>query len=459
MRYVVALASVALSMVVRAFLAPYLGDAVPFLLYFPAILFASWYGGFWPGTAATIASGAAAYVAFMDGAGIGLLPIGDALSLALFVTIGIAIASLNGRLADAHSEARATAALALGRAERLDAIINTTVDGIIVIGSRGSIEAFNPGAERLFGYTAAEVVGKNVNILMPPPFRDEHDGYLDRYLNTGRAAIIGIGREVKGRRKDGTMFPLHLSVGAMTVGGERKFTGMLHDLSRRVALEEELRERSALAKLGEMAAMIAHEVKNPLAGIRGAVQVIGGRMPAGNTDAVMMKEIVKRIDSLDVMMKELLVFARPPNPRRAPTDVVPLLAATAGLLKADEGARQVDVAIAGSAPLVPADGEMLKMVFHNLLINGAHAMQGRGTIDVHVSAVNQSVRVEVRDQGPGIPADMRDKIFMPFFTTKRRGTGLGLPTAKRFIEAHEGRISVECPPSGGTTITVQLPLA
>jgi len=456
--YVVAVASVALSVLVRAVLAPHLGEN-SYLLYYPAILLASWYGGFWPGTVATVGSGAAGYVTLMDRAGTNVLPASDVLSLGLFVAIGIAIASLNRRLADAHADARAEAALALGRAERLDAVINTTVDGIIVIDSRGSIEAFNPGAERLFGYTPAEAIGQNVRMLMPPPFHEEHDGYLDRYLTTGRAAIIGIGREVMGRRKDGTVFPLHLSVGEMSVAGERKFTGMLHDLSSRVALEEQLRERNALAKLGEMAAMIAHEVKNPLAGIRGAVQVIGGRMAAGNTDAAMMKEIVKRVDSLDAMMKDLLLFARPPKPRRAPTDVVPLLAATAGLLKEDEGARQVDVEIAGSAPPVPADGEMLKMVFHNLLINGAHAMHGQGTIRVQVSAAHHACRIAVSDQGPGIPADVRDKIFTPFFTTKRRGTGLGLPTAKRFIEAHDGRITVDCPPSGGTTVTVQLPLS
>ena len=582
-----AVASVGVSLMLRAALAPYLRDSVPYLHFFPAILLASWFGGFGPGTLATFLSGLAALYYFLPPAGFAIASGNDAVSLALFTTIGVAIASLNGRLRQAHEEARAEAGLATARAERLNAVINTTVDGIIVIGTRGAIEAFNPGAERLFGYIAAEVIGQNVNLLMPPPFHEEHDGYLERYLSTGRAAIIGIGREVEGKRKDGTVFPLHLSVGEMTVGGERKFTGMLHDLSgrvkledelraseekwravidsavdgivvidprgaieslnpaavrlfgydesetigrnvsmlmpspyheehdsylarylstgnkkiigigrevtgrrkdgttfplhlsvgeiftkgerkftgilhdlsNRVALEEQLRERGALAKLGEMAAMIAHEVKNPLAGIRGAVQVIGGRLPAGNPDAPMMQEIVKRIDSLDAMMKELLLFARPPKPKRSPTDVIPLLAATAGLLKADEGARQVDVEIAGAAPPVPADGEMLKMVFHNLLINGAHAMEGRGKIRVHVSAADHACRIAVSDQGPGIPADVRDKIFTPFFTTKRRGTGLGLPTAKRFIEAHDGRITVDCPPAGGTTVIVQLPLS
>lgn len=343
------------------------------------------------------------------------------------------------------------------QAERLSAIINTTVDGIIVIDGRGLIENFNPAAERLFGYAESEVIGRNINMLMPSPFREEHDHYLERYQETGKAAIIGKGREVRGRRKDGTVFPLHLSVGEMFIAGERKFTGVLHDLTQRVHLEAQLREQSALARLGEMAAVIAHEIKNPLAGIRGAVQVIGGRLPADNTDAPMMKEIVKRIDSLDAMMKDLLLFARPPKPKLLPTDIVPLVRVTADLLKSDQTARHVQIEVSGSAPPVSADGEMLKMVIHNLLINGAHAMQGRGTIRIGVDAFGSGCRISISDDGPGIPEEIRDQIFTPFFTTKNRGSGLGLPTAKRFIEAHHGQISVHCPASGGTTVTLQLP--
>jgi len=343
--------------------------------------------------------------------------------------------------------------------ERWRAVIDSAVDGIIVIDPRGTIESMNPAAVRLFGYNESETIGRNVSMLMPSPYHEEHDSYLGRYLSTGDKKIIGIGRDVTGRRKDGTTFPLHLSVGEVFTKGERKFTGILHDLTARVALEQQIREQSALVKLGEMAALIAHEVKNPLAGIRGAVQVIGGRMPAGNPDAAMMKEIVKRVDSLDAMMKDLLVFARPPKPKRAPTEIVPLLAATASLLKADAGARAVDVQIEGSAPPVAADGEMLKMVFHNLLINGAHAMHGRGSLRITVGAADGVCRITIADQGPGMSADVRDKIFIPFFTTKQRGTGLGLPTSKRFIEAHDGRITIDCPPSGGTIVTVQLPLA
>ena len=310
----------------------------------------------------------------------------------------------------------------------------------------------------MFGYAAEEVLGRNVDMLMPSPYREEHDTYLARYLATGRAKIIGVGREVQGRRKDGTTFPLHLSVGQITIEGERKFTGILHDLTARVQMEGQLREQASLAKLGEMAAVIAHEVKNPLAGIRGVMQVMGRRMTAGSVDQEMTREIVKRIDSLDAMMKDMLLFARPPQPKRLPIDIAPLVGVTASLLREDAALRDVDVRIEGSAPLVSGDAEMLKMVFQNLLVNGVQAMHGHGTIRVEIKPVNGACRIVFADTGPGIPLDIRAKIFTPFFTTKSRGTGLGLPTAKRFIEAHDGQISIDCPPHGGTIVEVTLPL-
>ena len=559
---------------------------VPFLLFFPTILIAAWYGGFGPCLLATGCSALAALYFFLPPAGFAVDNPADFLSLALFVATGLGIAWLNQRLRTAEVEQRSAAAFATGRAERLDAIINTTVDGIIVIDTKGAIEAFNRGAERLFGYPASEVMGRNVNMLMPSPYHEEHDGYLKRYVATGLAKIIGIGRQVTGRRRDGSTFPLHLSVGEMVIGGERKFTGMLHDLtermrledqlrasearwravidsavdgiividvhgrvevfnpaaerlfgyaegevlgrnvdmlmpspyreehdtylsrylatgrakiigigrevtglrkdgatfplhlsvgqitiegqrkftgilhdlSARVRMEEQLREQASLARLGEMAAVIAHEVKNPLAGIRGTVQVIGGRLPPESKDALMMKEIVSRIDSLDAMVKDLLLFARPPKPKRLPIEVVPLVTATASLLSADPLLHDVEVEIAGGAPQISADAEMLKIVFQNLLVNAAHAMQGRGSIRIAVDAVDGACRIAFTDSGPGIPLEIRDKVFTPFFTTKSRGSGLGLATAKRLIEAHSGELSIDCPPSGGTTILIQLPL-
>jgi two-component system sensor kinase FixL len=340
---------------------------------------------------------------------------------------------------------------------RWRSVIESAVDGIVVIDAHGRIEAFNPAAERLFGYQERDVVGRNVSILMPSPYHEEHDTYLARHLATGVQKIIGTGREVTGLRQDGTTFPLHLSVGKMLVGGAPKFTGILHDLSARVRIEEQLREQTSLARLGEMAAVIAHEVKNPLAGVRGAIQVIGTRLPQGGKDALMVKEIVSRIDTLNELMKDLLLFARPPQPKPAPIDVATLVATTADLLGSDPALKEVRVKVNGTAPPIMADPDLLKIVFVNLLVNGAHAMRGRGTIRVSLTSVADACQIAFLDEGPGIPLEVREKIFTPFFTTKSRGSGLGLPTAKRLIDAHRGNITIACPPQGGTMVTVELP--
>ncbi len=339
---------------------------------------------------------------------------------------------------------------------RWRAVIDATVDGIIVIDSRGRIEAFNAAAERMFGYTEAELIGSNVSALMPEPHRSGHDGYLDHHQRTGERKIIGIGRSVNGLTRDGRVFPLHLSVGEMEIDGEKHFTGILHDLSRRTELEEQLREATALARLGEMAAVIAHEVRNPLAAVRGAVQVLGSRLPAGAGDGPIVKEIIARIDGLNDLIQDLLIFARPPQPKLVPTDLRALLASVIELMRRDPAWRDVRVAIAGEAPPVIADPNLLKIVLQNLLINAAQAMQGRGEIGVRLQSTDGRHGVSITDSGPGLPAEIRAALYRPFKTTKARGTGLGLATAKRLIELQHGQIEIVSPPPGGTVATITL---
>jgi signal transduction histidine kinase len=206
-----------------------------------------------------------------------------------------------------------------------------------------------------------------------------------------------------------------------------------------------------------MAAVLAHEIKNPLAGIRGAVQVIHGRLPKESGDAEIATEIVKRIDGLTRLMKDVLIFARPPQPKPSAVDVGGLLALTAGLLAADPDVAGIRVEIEGVAPPIMADAELLTIVFANLLVNGAHAMEGEGVIRVSIEAIAASCRIAFRDAGPGIPPENREKIFTPFFTTKSKGTGLGLSTVKRLVDAHGGRIEIECPAGGGTVVVLHLP--
>ena len=398
-------------------------------------------------------------------------PTGRVLAFALAVLLGVGLAwmgvdvrrlhrateELRRSKDDLETQVGAHEAHLRDSSARLQSIIDSAVDAIIVIDVAGRIESFNRGAETLFGYPAAEVIGRNVSMLMPSPYHEEHDGYLARYLATGEKRIIGIGRQVIGRRRDGTTFPAHLSVGEMTIGGERKFTGVLHDLTARVRLEEQLRQSAGLAMVGEMAAVIAHEVKNPLAGVRGAIQMIGTRLAPGSKDAAMVMEILSRVDALSDLMKDLLLFARPPSPRFSPVDVRRLIALTVDLLSEDPAFRNIRVEVTGNAGAVDGDAELLKIVFLNLLVNGAQAMDGRGTIEAAIDCRDRSCRIAFRDRGPGISAEMRGKVFAPFFTTKARGSGLGLPTAKRIVEAHRGTISIETAPAGGTSVVIDLP--
>ena len=341
--------------------------------------------------------------------------------------------------------------------ERLRSIVESAVDAIIVIDDRGLIQAFNPSAERLFGYTVSDVIGRNVNMLMPSPDREQHDGYLRRYLTTGEHKIIGMGREVTGLKKDGTRFPVHLSVGEMVSDGKRSFTGILHDLTDRVELEYRLAEQKSLAKLGEMAAVVAHEVKNPIAGIRGALQVITSRMPADQRDRPILLDIITRLDALNRIVQDMLMFARPRALRQEPIPLDSLLRETASLIQRDPGMVNLEIAVSGSADIA-GDREMLQVVFQNILMNAAQAMEGHGRIDVMIATADGRCRVAVEDRGPGMPDEVREKAFDAFFTTKHRGTGLGLPIAKRVVDAHGGTIQIDVPPSGGTTISVELPL-
>jgi two-component system, LuxR family, sensor kinase FixL len=342
---------------------------------------------------------------------------------------------------------------------RWRAIVDAAVDGIIVIDSRGRIEAFNAAAEKMFGYTERELLGQNVKVLMPEPYKSQHDGYLDHHLQTGERRIIGIGRAVNGMRRDGHVFPLHLSVGEFEVDGEKHFTGILHDLSRRTELEERLREATALARLGEMAAVIAHEVRNPLAAVRGAVQVIGSRLKGDSNDGVIIKEIIARIDALNDLIQDLLVFARPPAPKLTRVDLKALIDSVIALLKRDPAFQSLAVHVDGAAPYALADSSLLTISLQNLLINAAQAQHGKGDVRVSLSTRDSLSRIEIADHGPGIPAEIRSALFRPFKTTKARGTGLGMATAKRLIESQSGTIDVHCPPGGGTIVTLSIPIA
>lgn len=215
--------------------------------------------------------------------------------------------------------------------------------------------------------------------------------------------------------------------------------------------------QEALARLGQMAAVVAHEVKNPIAGIRGALQVIASRMSAESRDRPVIGDIIARLDSLNGIVHDLLVFARPHELRSEPVDLKALIGGTVDLLRRDPALAGLDVDISGESAVVPADAEQLQLVFQNVLMNAAQAMGGTGRILVGIARSNGAWRVSVADRGPGIPPAAREKVFEPFFTTKHRGTGLGLPIARRIVEAHGGQMQIDLPAAGGTEVHISLP--
>ena len=265
--------------------------------------------------------------------------------------------------------------------------------------------------------------------------------------------------EIRNRAKDGSYYWVDTTIVPFLDerGKPYQYMAIRYDITDRKESEARLREQAALARLGEMAAVVAHEVKNPIAGIRGALQVIGGRLPDGSRDKAVMADIITRLDSLNTIVQDLLVFARPREPRLAPVPLGTLLNETAAHLRRDPAQQGLTIDVSGANPVVQADPDQLRTVFLNLLLNAAQAQGASGTLRVHVGENGAGATVSIVDQGPGMPPEVREKVFEPFFTTKHRGTGLGLPTAKRVVERHGGTLDLHCPAGGGTVATVTLP--
>ena len=231
------------------------------------------------------------------------------------------------------------------------------------------------------------------------------------------------------------------------------------DVTDRKEAEEKLVKQEALARLGSMAAVVAHEVKNPLAGIGGAIQVLRDRLHPGAPDREILTEILGRLGGLNALVQDLLDFARPRTPRFAPFAVLLALRDTAALLTRDPAFVSLPVTILGDDVTLNGDADLLRDVFHNLLLNAAQATGGAGPVTVMVKERDGRCEVSFLDRGPGVPEELREKVFEPFFTTKHRGTGLGLSIARRIVEAHGGTLTLASPPEGGTVARVDLPLS
>jgi len=340
-----------------------------------------------------------------------------------------------------------------------------------VIDERGIIQSFSLAAERLFGYDEREVVGKNVNMLMPSPYREAHDGYLDRYLMTGERRIIGIGRVVVGMRKNGETFPMELSVGEFRVGENRHFTGFVRDLTEQQSvarrmqdLQSELLHASRLSVMGQMASTMAHELNQPLTAVVNyleAARLLIGRLPDGERVCDLMQRAVTQAERAGDVIRRLRQFVTKGETERRAESVDKLVEEALAL--ALVGTRQLGVRVSlqldRSLPPVLVDTVQLQQVLLNLVRNAVEAMEqvDRRELLIGTRALPGSVEISVADTGPGLSPEVADRMFEPFITTKETGMGLGLSICREIIEAHHGHLTFAARPDGGTVFRVALP--
>jgi two-component system sensor kinase FixL len=362
------------------------------------------------------------------------------------------------------------------REAHLRAVLETVPDSIIVIDARGRIESFSPSAQRQFGYSLDEVVGENVKILMPTPYRESHDGYLRRYLDTGERRIIGVGRVVVGRRKDGSTFPMELAVGEVTVGPAPQFIGFVRDLTERQEVERRLQELqselmhvSRLSAMGQMGAALAHELNQPLTAILNYSQAARRMRQASDNQAPdLLSDVLEKISQQALRAGQVIArlreFTEKGSTERRPEDLNKVVeeACALALVGTRESGIRANLNLAADLPPVAIDKVQVQQVVVNLVRNAVEAMSESKlrTLEVVTERdTDRAITVCVVDTGPGLTDTVRRTLFQPFVTTKEKGMGIGLSICRSIIDAHGGRISAQTNPSGGTRFAFTLPIA
>jgi len=359
---------------------------------------------------------------------------------------------------------------------RLRSIIDTVPDAVVVIDAQGTIQSFSPAAERLFGYDSGEVIGRNVNILMPTPYREAHDGYLGRYLRTGERRIIGIGRVVVGLRKGGETFPMELQVGEFAIMGSRFFTGFVRDLTERQKaerriqdLQAELLHASRLSVMGQMASTMAHELNQPLTAVTNYLEA--GRQllatGAGSPERLgeIMEKAVAQAQRAGEVIRQLRQFVSKGETERRIESLNQLVeeALALALVGARQRGVRTSLELDRSLPPVLVDHVQIQQVVLNLVRNAIEAMEEMELRELVVATRTvpdlEMAEVIVADSGPGIAPELADRLFQPFVTTKKTGMGLGLSICREIVEAHRGRLTTTPGSPRGTVFRMALPIA
>lgn len=362
------------------------------------------------------------------------------------------------------------------REEKLRSIFETGPDAIIIIDENGLIESFNGAAVWQFGYLESEVLGQNVKMLMPAPYRERHDGYLHAYRTTGEKRIIGIGRVAMGLRRDGSTFPMELNVGEIRIGHRRLFTGFVRDITERQGAERRLQDIqsellhvSRLTDMGQMSSALAHELNQPLTAIANYVKA-ARRVLDQSTDSTrakvqdLMTKAAEQALRAGQIIRRLRDFIEKREDNRAPEDankVIEEAMALAFVGAADAGVT-VTTKLGANLPPVQIDKIQIQQVVLNLVRNALEAMgkSPRRELSVTTSRGDDGfVLVTTSDTGPGLSHEVAAKLFQPFVTTKHDGMGIGLSICRSIVDAHGGKLWAETNPGGGVTFHFQLPVA
>ena len=355
----------------------------------------------------------------------------------------------------------------------LKSILTTIPDAMVVIDEDGLVSSFSATAEKMFGYEQEEIVGKNVKILMPEPYRAAHDGHVSRYIETGEKRIIGIGRTVVGCKKDGTTFPLQLEVGEAKVGDERYFTGFIVDLTEKKQTEAELQSLQAdlahasrLSAVGTLASALAHEINQPLTAIANYLSAARDMMDgdlAENREFFReaLQESVSESLRAGTIVRRLREFVSRGEINRRVLSIAQVVedATVLGMIGAQEKGVQFSIDIAPDTNHVFVDRVQIQQVMVNLMRNAIEAMADSAEKKLHIAVTSiddKRVGIAVSDSGSGIDQELGDRIFDPFASTKGDGMGLGLSICRTIIEAHGGTIRAEPNSEGGTIFRITL---
>jgi two-component system sensor kinase FixL len=463
--YGIASGAVAVAFVTQLILAPITGDESPYLFFVPAVLVAGGVAGFGPGVFATVLSALLTILVVKHGHD---LASADIVNVVAFLLLGIAIAWGGEQLQGSRIRAAVSARSALAREAHLQSILDTIPEAMIVIDERGIIQSFSTAAERLFAYIPSEVIGKNIKMLMPSPYRENHDGFLDRYLRTGERRIIGIGRVVVGERKDGSTFPMELAVGEMRSGDQRYFTGFIRDLTERQKTEARLQELqtelvhiSRLTAMGEMASALAHELNQPLSAIanylKGAKRLLDSRTDDESKliSGAMDKAAEQSLRAGQIIRRLRDFVSRGEGERRVESVYKLIEEANAlALVGAKEHGVRLRMQIDSNYDMILVDKVQIQQVLLNLLRNAIEAVSDSQRRELTLTTRPSSpgmIEVSVADTGPGISPEIASQLFQPFITTKAQGMGVGLSISRTIIEAHGGQIWTE-PNAGGGAV-------